>query len=650
MTSPTGSERTPGGPAPPPGGPIRLTPTSRARLRPVEHVRLLGGFWAERQQLNHDLLLPSAEEQLEASGAFGNLRRLSGESDEPFKGPQFQDSDLYKWLEALGWELGRQTDSALVASADAAIRLVERAQGADGYLNSRYQTDPEGRFRDLLWSHELYCAGHLLQAGVAHARGRGDERLLAVGCRFADYLVATFGPEPERLHLFDGHPEIETALVELYRQTNRADYLELARYFVDARGTGRFGPAGGRQYYQDHEPVRTARTVVGHAVRQLYLATGAADLYLESGDADLLGALRSQWDDMVDTKSYLSGGLGARHEGEAFGEPYELPADRAYCETCAAIAAVHWAWRMLLVTGESRYADQLERILYNAFAVGFAPDRAAYAYVNPLHVRAVDGSQPRPARQGWFDCACCPPNVMRLLASLQFYLATSDGQGVQLHQYAPAELHVEGREFGDVVLRTETSYPWSPDVTIEVVAGGSAPWELALRLPAWCSGATATLNDEPVDAPAPHAVVRLRRSWQRDDRVVLRLPMPPRLRAAHPFVDAVRGCAAIERGPLVYCFEQEDQADQTSPDDLALLAGSELHERERPELFGGTVAITAAGVRTEQPDASLYRDAHASNPATDPVRLTAIPYHAWGNRSVGGMRVWLPLASDPEHS
>ena len=393
-----------------------------------------------------------------AAGAHGRYRALGETIGVIFP---FLDTDLYKWLEAAAWELGRGADPALARDADRAIELVVAAQRPDGYINTFVQVvAPGNEYKDLAWGHELYCVGHLIQAAVAWQRALGDDRLLGVAIRAADSVDRELGPTG-RLAI-DGHPEIEMALVELYRITGERRYLALAARFVDARGdgllgTGRFGPA----YWQDHARVRDATTVAGHAVRQLYLDCGAVDVATELGDMQLLEAVERRWRDMVATRMYLTGGLGSRHADESFGDPFELPPDGAYAETCASIASVMLAWRLLLATGHPEYADVIERTIYNGVLPGISLDGASFFYVNTLQ-RRTERAPDRPRsgeRQAWYACACCPPNVMRALSSWPQYLATADADGIQLHQFATAEFHVPVAD-GTARLAMETGYPW----------------------------------------------------------------------------------------------------------------------------------------------------------------------------------------------
>ena len=364
------------------------------------------------------------------------------------------------------------------------------AQRPDGYLNTYVQVVAPGReYQDLAWGHELYCVGHLIQAAVAWQRALGDDRLLAVAIRAADSVDRELGPSG-RLAI-DGHPEIEMALVELFRTTGERRYLELAARMVEARGDGllgigRFGPA----YWQDHARVRDAATVAGHAVRQLYLDCGAVDVATELGDTQLLEAVARRWRDMVATRMYLTGGLGSRHADESFGDPFELPPDGAYAETCAAIASVMLAWRLLLATGDPEYADVLERTIYNGVLPGVSLDGASFFYVNTLQ-RRTERAPDRPRsgeRQPWYACACCPPNVMRVLSSWPQYLATTDAGGIQVHQFATAEIQAPVAD-GTARLAMETGYPWDGSVRLTVIEAPPGPWTLSLRVPGWCRSA-----------------------------------------------------------------------------------------------------------------------------------------------------------------
>nr|WP_184829838.1 beta-L-arabinofuranosidase domain-containing protein [Jiangella mangrovi] len=633
-------------------------------LRPlaVTDVRLTGGPWARWQQANRAATIPHGLHWLEKDGVIDNFRRLWGESDAPRKGWVFCDSDLYKTLEAIGWDLAHGAHAPWDEAVTDAVGLLTKTQEGDGYLNTFVQAGLAGRWADLPRGHELYVGGHLIQAGIAHARVTGDERLLDIGRAFADLLVTEFGRDG-RLTGTDGHPEIETALVELYRYTGVRAYLDLAEHLLDVRGhgllgNGLFGPA----YFQDDVPVRSRTEIVGHSVRALYLLAGVVDVYLETGEAALLEAAEAQWRSMVAGKTYLTGAVGSRFEGEAFGDAYELPPDLVYGETCAAIASVMVSWRLLLATGDGKYADLIERILHNAFAASTSADRTAFFYVNPMQRRKA---RPAPARgtkplrtdapgtrADWFDVACCPPNIMRTVASLTGYVATVDDGGVQLHQYLPATVAWDA----GAVVRVQTEYPRTGTVTVVVDEAPGGSWALSLRVPSWArGGATVTVAGGETTAAAPdargyHVVTR---DWAAGDTVVLELPVEPRLTVPHPGVDAVRGCVAIERGPVVYCLEKPADAAAALPGELvdlttvAIDPGSELVVVPAPQLGEDVLSIQVDGVEGADPawdGAGWATLDEAPGPAGRPVTLTAIPYAVWANRGPSELRVWVPLA------
>ncbi|WP_029150895.1 glycoside hydrolase family 127 protein [Microbacterium indicum] len=584
---------------------------AHARLRPIAvgSAAVTGGLWKQRIDANADASIPEGRAQLEKAKNLLNFRIRVGDAEGEPAGPIFADSDVYKWLEAAAWEYARSQDEGLLRDQLEVTELVARAQDADGYLNTVVPARQE-RYGELPWSHEHYCAGHLIQAAVAQKRATGRDDLLDVAVRLADHLVATFGPG--RTEDIDGHPVIEMALVELFRETGTQAYLDLARWFVDARGHGIIEARGhAPTYFSDRLPVREATTVEGHAVRAVYLAAGAADVAIETGDDALLAQLATQYASMRAEKQYVTGGLGSRWDGEAFGDAHELPNDRAYAETCAAIGGVQWAWRMLLATGEAQYADQIELMLLNGMLAGLSLPGTEYFYVNALHIR--EGAHPdeeRSAahgRRGWFDCACCPPNIMRTLSSLAGYLATTTDGGVQIHQFAPSTI-----DAGSAALRVETSYPWDGSVRVVVDEAPDGEFEIAIRVPEWAEGAT--LDGLPVDAGGYATVTR---AWARGDELVLELPLDARFVAAHPRVDEARGQRALVRGPLVYAFEAADNAGVVL-DDQSVDPASAVTAEERPDLLGGVTTLRTGD-------------------------LTAIPYHLWANRGPGAMRVWLPV-------
>ncbi|TDC45858.1 glycoside hydrolase family 127 protein [Jiangella ureilytica] len=634
---------------PTPAGPVAPSAAAAVRLRPlgVGQVRITGGLAGEWQRRTREVTVPTAVALVESTGTLRNLEIAAGEAEGEFQGMHFADSDVAKVLEAVAWQLAAHGPDDLHRTIDHLTGVLERAQRPDGYLNSWIQlTAPDGRYAGLVSSHELYCYGHLIQAAVALDRATGDARLLAVARRVADHVVAEFLRGGRRD--LDGHPEIETALVELYRHTAERSYLDQASEFVERRGHGHAGQSDrGSVYLVDHEPVRTATTLNGHAVRALYLEAGVVDVAVETGDEELLTASIRRWEDTVAHKTALTGGHGSRHLFEAFGDRDELPPDQSYNETCAAVASIHWSWRLLLATGESRFADLVERTLYNTVAASTSVDGDRFFYVNPLQRRPDSTPPPKGGRRRpWFRCACCPPNGARLIGSLGHYAATTSGDGVQLHLFVPAVI-----DTGDGVrLTVATEYPDDGRIRVTVDRTPAEPWRLELRLPAWSApGRTAlTVAGTPAGVgPDERGYLIVDRAWRPGDVVELDLDVAPRLTYPHHRLDALRGTVAVERGPLVYCFEQVDQPAGVTLDDLALTAGATLttHRESGLGLPGPVMVVDAAAdVLAAPPRTGLpYGATHAAAPAVRArVTARAVPYHLWDNRDDGAMRVWLP--------
>ena len=617
-----------------------LVDTSRSRyakLRPVpiSDIQLADTFWRPRQQRNRTHTLPTQYQQCEATGRIDNFRRASGKKQGvPFHGIYFNDSDVYKWIEACSWQLALERDSAIEEMVEGVITEIAAAQQPDGYLNTYFMFELEkDRWTNLKDKHELYCAGHLMQGAVAHHRATGRENLLGVAMRFAEHICKRFGAKEEgKVEGTCGHQEIEMALVELARETGEQKYLQQAQYFIDARGRGLIG---GSPYHQDHKPLREMQAVIGHAVRMLYYTSGATDLYCETGDSGILEALQRLWNRMAERVTYVTGGQGARWEGEAFGTDYELPNARAYTETCAAIANAMWCWRMLQLNGEPKYADMMELALYNGVLSGISLDGQHYFYQNPLE---NDGGH---RRQPWFDCACCPSNITRLLPQLNGYFYSTSDDAVWVHLYAAGKAQIQLPNSAKVRLEQKTNYPWSGDVRLSVDA--DSEFELKLRIPSWCDGATIKVNGGEAIKMNGGAYTSIRRRWNRGDVVELALAMPPRRIEAHPFATDNRGKLALARGPLIYCLEQIDL--QADPRSIVLQDHVELSHRMREDLLGGVVTIDAdvfAGDDTA--DMRLYRTAGSVSPKMSRTKLTAIPYYAWANREPSRMAVWVRRA------
>ncbi|CAN5522604.1 glycoside hydrolase family 127 protein [soil metagenome] len=609
------------------------SPHAMHRPVPLDAVRLSDSFWEPRRAINRAVTIPSQYQHCESTHRIDNFRRAAGTKPGEFVGIYFNDSDVYKWLEAAASSLAGpehsrgafSRDSNLQKMVDDTIDVIAAAQQPDGYLNTYFMFDlAQERWSNLKDKHEMYCAGHLIQAVVAHHRATGESKLLTVATKLADHICATFGPtESGKRPGVCGHEEIEMALVELYRETRDRKYLDQAKYFIDARGHGLIG---GGEYHQDHNPVREVDRVTGHAVRQVYLACAMADLCAEIDDPALRGAVERLWSNMTAKQMYITGGVGSRHEGEAFGRDYELPNERAYTESCAAIGSVMWNWRMLLLTGDAKFADVMERTLYNAVLPGLSLDGKSYFYQNPL---ADDGTH---RRQPWFGCACCPPNVTRLLAQLPGYFYSTVGSDqIFIHLYASNTTEIP---LGDrvVTLEQTTNYPWDGRVAIRVNSAGR--FTLNLRIPDWSSGATVRLNGQPHDGAA------IDRDWRAGDEVVLDLPMPTQRIVSHPHVVENTGRVAITRGPLVYCAEAVDNPDIDLRD--VILKNHEPFTAEyKPSLLNGiTTLTTQAGVARTRPDEVLYTKIPTRSSAGSDYQLTLIPYYAWANRAAGRMQVW----------
>lgn len=637
-------------------GPVdsRHSPYARLRTLPVDSISLAGGFWLPKQTINRKATMPHIKEMLERFGWFDRLRFTAGLSAVAPAGQQgkiWSDSQALRWVEGMSHEVAKRPDSELEQIIDQTIHLIASAQQADGYFNTTdLARNPQDRFKNLGVSHELNVAGHLIQAGIAHHRATGSTRLLEIARRFADYADSVFGPGKRAGA--DGHPEVEMALIELYRDTGERRYLDLSSFFLDQRGRGVIDPGGrydGSEYIQDHVRVREASTVVGHAVRQLYLNGGVADLYLETGEQALLDALMRQWDDMTMHKLFITGGVGSRYVGEAFGEAYELPNDRCYCETCAQIASIMWNWRMLLATGEGRFADLIERTLYNGFLSGISPDGRRFFYVNPLLTRGtpfLNASPGAAERQEWFHCPCCPTNAVRLLASLDHYFATCDGSGLQIHLYDSMRIDATLPAGQHVSLAMETSYPWDGKVRLVIGATDGSEWRLSLRHPGWCEKMAVRINGQPASGlRGQTGYVTLQRRWVAGDVVELEMPMAPRLIEANPLIDTTRQAVAIERGPIVYCLEQADQQPSVNVLTVQIDETRPLEAYWDANLLGGTVAIKAAGYALDMAPwkGKLYRPLASAAPGRRlPVELVAIPYYLWANRGLNAMRVWIP--------
>lgn len=625
------------------------------RAVPFFHVQPEDDFWQARLRTSRAVTVPYCFEQCEKTGRISNFAKAGGLMEGKFEGIYFNDSDVYKIIEGASYTLQWQPDAKLDEYLDRLIGFIAAAQEDDGYLyTARTLCGPDymppgGKER---WSdpsgHELYCAGHLYEAAVAHHQATGKRSLLSVALKNAELICRTFGPG--KLTWPPGHQEIEIGLVKLYRLTGEQRYLRQAEFFLELRGRAEthrlFGP-----YSQDHQPVDQQREAVGHAVRAGYMYTGMADVAVLTGKGAWFEALEGIWADIVGRKLYLTGGVGARGGGEAFGDGYELPNLTAYCETCAAIAHVLFNHRMFLRSGDGRYIDVLERSLYNGVLPGVGLDGKSFFYTNVLE------SDGRHQRSPWFDCACCPSNIARFIPAVPGYAYAAAGEAIYVNLFFSGRARIE-LNGGHVTLRQQTDYPWGGQVKIAVEPDeDGAEFALKVRVPRWARNQpvpsdlyryldtaaeqpTLKLNGQPLPLELDKGYATIRRQWDKGDTVELHLPMPVRRVVAHEAVEENRGKVVLERGPLVYCVEWPEVEDGQVlclllPDDQSLAV------RQRPDLLGGLTVIEGRAMRTR-----FVEEGGKKVLAKEPVRFAAIPYYAWAHRGRGEMAVWLARSAE----
>ena len=626
---------------------LAKSPHAKLRDIPVRAVTITGGFWGQRREINVTKSIPTMHDLLEANGRMNNFRRLVGKSTAAQIGPVFSDSDVYKWTEAVGFVLQSADRPELRASAEKLIDEVVTVQEPSGYLNTYYQDDRKSlRMLPQTQStgHELYNIGHMLQGAIAYYRATGDRKLLYAGIRFVDdFLIPNYGPAPKK-PIVSGHPEIEMGLIELYRITGDKRQLDLAGYIL--QGDTRIELPERRTIYMFSGTPFTSRTKMqGHAVRAMYACCGATDYYMETGDAAYLKTLNTLWNDMTTTKMYVTGGVGSRSDGEAFGDAYELPNFRAYGESCAAIGNMMWNWRLLAVTGDGKFTDVMERALYNGINSGMSLDGTLYCYRNPL---AFDPSTGDKIRNPWYDVTCCPPNLERTFGSLPGYFYSTSADGIYVHLYDNSELnwHLENGVGLKVVQKT--NYPWDGNVEITVTPAEPSEFTFYLRVPGWADQAQVAVNAKSLTGAKAGTYLPIRRRWSPGDTIQLRVEVMPQVIEANPRVADDTGRVAIQRGPLIYCLEEIDQPTGISLSDVAVIPGrqpSEQFQGEfRNDLLGGMVVLHHTGALYERGAAEkgLY-SRYGREATTRKIPLTFIPYYAWANRQATSMQVWNPL-------
>jgi DUF1680 family protein len=626
---------------------LARSPNAKLRQIPVRAVTIKNGFWGQRREINVTKSIPTMHDLLEANGRMNNFRRLVGKSDAPQHGPVFSDSDVYKWTEAVGFALQSSDLPDVRRNAEQAIDEVVAVQESDGYLNTYYVEDrkslrmlPETQST----GHELYNIGHMLQGAIAYYRGTGDRKLLDAGIRFVNgFLLPNYGPAPKK-PIVSGHPEIEMGLIELYRITGDKRQLDLAGSILHGDERAKF-PERRTIYMFSGTPFTSRTKLEGHAVRSMYACCGATDYYMETGDGAYWKTLNTLWQDMVSTKMYVSGGVGSRSDGEAFGDAYELPNFRAYGESCAAIGNMMWSWRMLSATGDAKFTDVIERALYNGINSGMSLDGTMYCYRNPLAFDPTTGDK---IRNPWYDVTCCPPNLERTFASLPGYFYSTSRDGIYVHLYDNSDLDWHLEDGTGLKVSQKTNYPWDGDVEIALTPAKPADFTLHLRIPGWVDSAQVAVNGKAVAGIKPGEYLPIERRWASGDVVRLRMEMPPQILEANPRVADDTGRVALQRGPLVYCLEGLDQPNGVELGDVALNVGQKsappFQNEYVKDLLGGMVVLRHKGLVYERASINSLYPRYTGQPVkTRQVALTFIPYYAWANRQATAMQVWTPL-------
>lgn len=647
------------------------------RLLNQNECKMDSPFWDYYVKLIKEKVIPyqwdilnDRVEDSEPSHAIDNFRIAAHQKEGHFYGQVFQDSDVYKWLEAVGNILLLERDEELEKKADSVIDMIEAAQEEDGYLDTYFSIEePDKKWTDLLECHELYCAGHFIESAVAYYRGTGKRKILDIACRLANHLCRTFGPEEGKNHGYPGHQEIELALIKLCDVTGNQNYLELAKYFINQRGTDDFfqqefekrgkisfwnkavqaepnityNQFSYKNYNQFHEPVRNQSEPTGHAVRAVYMYTAMADIAARTQEESLLQACKTLWKNIVNKQMYITGGIGSTHSGEAFTVPYDLPNDTNYSETCASIGLMFFAQRMLKAEVNRSYADVMEQALYNTVLGGMNREGNRFFYVNPLCVvpEACTGNPERfhvkPERQKWFACACCPPNIARTLPDLWEYLYMVEQDTAYAHLFMGNQAKIQ-LESGVLSVSQTTEYPWNGKIHFQVSADTTQPLTLAIRIPTWSKTYTLKENGKEIVAEMQeNGYVYVQRDFHAGVGLDLELDMRPRFVQSNRKVHYNVGKVAIIRGPLVYCIEEADNGKYLA--EISIDPKQALTEQESED-FGKCVLIDGKGVRRENKtgEESLYALYETEEV---PVNIKAVPYFLWNNRGKGEMQVWI---------
>lgn len=631
-------------------------------------IKITDPFWLYYQDLIRNVVVPYQWDALndripnaEPSGAVSNFKIAAGEKTGDFYGMVFQDSDIAKWLEAVAYLLSANRDENLENIADQIIDTIEKAQQPDGYLNTYFTIkEPNQRWTNLLECHELYCAGHMIEAGVAYYQATGKRKIFDVVIRLADCIYNEFGPEDHKIKGYDGHQEIELALMKLYEATGDKKYLQLCRYFLEERGKQPFFfdqeyAARGRKFHfgtmmienkkysQSHQPVAEQNEAVGHAVRFIYMLTGMAHLAATTSDPVWIEASKRLWNNMVQKQMYITGGIGSQHHGEAFTTNYDLPSDTAYAETCASVGLVILCNRMLQIDVDSQYSDTMERALYNGVLSGMSLDGKKFFYVNVLeqtpHICRENANyiHVKTTRQPWFGCACCPPNLARLIASIGNYVYTVKNDTVYSHLYIAGETNLE-IDGNHVSISQETTYPKNGDIRFQIRSPKKVKFTMAVRIPNWCDRTTIEVNGVKKTYPKIKGYVYVSRTWGDGDTLDLKFSMPIIRMKAHPYVQDSLGKVALQRGPIVYCAEEIDNGENLHL--FQLLKKSNVEVEEQSSILGiPNLKVNGIKIDANVWETSLYR--HDVKQKQSATQVTLVPYFSWANRGEGEMRVWI---------
>ncbi|HWK22169.1 MAG TPA: beta-L-arabinofuranosidase domain-containing protein [Ureibacillus sp.] len=638
------------------------------KMKPIElqDVKINDQFWNPWQKLVKDAIIPYQWDALndkipgaEPSGTIKNFEIAAGRIEGTHYGMVFQDSDLYKWMETVAFSLSTARDENLEKIMDDVIDLLADAQEEDGYLDTYYTVNhPDKKWTNLKDNHELYCAGHLIEAAVAYNKATGKTKIIDIVSRLVDHIASVLGTEEGKKAGYPGHPEIELALIKLYRLTEDEKYLNLCKFFIDERGKkephyydvekearNELNNKDKRSYdyFQAHLPIREQKTAEGHSVRAAYLYSGMIDLAAEINDEELLRASQALWENTVNKRMYITGGIGSSAHEERFTVDYDLPNDRAYTETCAAISLIMWAQRMVQIEADRKYTDILERALYNGALSGISLDGKGYFYVNPLEVWPHtanfrhDMRTVKTTRQQWFGCACCPPNIARLLASLGSYIYSTNESEIYVHLYVGGDtsFDINGQT---VQLKQETNYPWQGNVNFTVAMDQQTEFAVAVRIPGWCRKASIKVNGQEVPFTEKNGYAKIKRVWATDDQINLNLDMPVEIVRSHPEVRENAGKVALQRGPVVYCMEEEDNGKNLQ--DLTISTKTKVSIDYDTTLLNGVTVLTAQGMQTKKGNIqeNLY-STHSYERV--PTEVKAIPYYSWSNRGEGEMLVWI---------